>query len=170
MYKTKENLMQHSEPTASNATETQEIARQAEVELAILLGIEESLRIALQWMTRGRGNSHKLSTLRFQAWSFERHLTRIKVLADHGGYMHVITDANPHWAAEVEALRIERADLHAALEGIIVRLDRVSRDNSAEFGQVCRDLERFFDRLRAHGRKERELLQHSFTQEEGGSE
>jgi hypothetical protein len=161
--------MKDSERTAHDTAEAQEIALQAQVELAILLGIEESLRIALQWMTRGRGNSHKLSTLRFQTWSFERHLTRIKVLADHGGYMHVITDAHPFWAAEVEALRSERADLHADLEGIIVRLDRVSRDDSAEFGQICRDVERFLDRLKAHGRKETELLQNSFTQEEGGS-
>ena len=161
--------MQHSEPRASNATETQEIARQAEVELAIILGIEESLRIALQWMTRGRGNSHKLSTLRFHAWSFERHLTRIQVLADHGGYMHVITDANPHLADEVETLRNGREELHSNLERIIVRLDHVSRDDAGGFEQICADVERFLDDLRTHGQKESALLQHSFPQEEGGS-
>jgi hypothetical protein len=161
--------MQHPEPTAYNAAEAQEIARQADVELAILLGIEQSLRIALQWMTRGRGNSHKLSTLRFHTWSFERHLTRIQVLADHGGYMHLITDANPHLAGEVGALRNERAELHANLQRIIVQLDHASRDDAGGFGQICADLERFLDDLRTHGQKERELLQDSFTQEEGGS-
>ena len=161
--------MENREPRASDPTEGQEIARQAEVELAILLGIEQSLRIALQWMTRGRGNSHKLSTLRFHTWSFERHLTRIQVLADHGGYLHIITDADPHSADEVRALRNERADLHANLERIIVRLDHVSRDDAAGFRQICADLERFLDDLRAHGQKESELLQRSFTQEEGGS-
>ena len=161
--------MKSSEPTASDATEQQEIARQAEVELAILLGIEQSLRIALQWMTRGRGNSHKLSTLRFHTWYFERHLTRIQVLADHGGYMHLITDVDPHLAGEVGALRNERAGLHAKLERIIVRLDHVSPDDAAGFGRVCSDLERFLDDLRTHGQKESELLQHSFTQEECGS-
>ena len=161
--------MQHPEPTAYNAAEAQEIARQADVELAILLGIEQSLRIALQWMTRGRGNSHKLSTLRFHTWSFERHLTRIQVLADHGGYMHLITDAHPHLAGEVEALRNEREELHSDLGRIILRLDHVSTDDAAGFGKTCADLERFLDDLRAHGEKERELLQHSFTQEEGES-
>jgi hypothetical protein len=161
--------MKNCEPTPNNVAESQEIAEQAEVELAILLGIEQSLRIALQWMTRGRGNSHKLSTLRFHTWSFERHLTRIQVLADHGGYLHIITDADPHSADEVRALRNERADLHANLERIIVRLDHVSRDDAAGFRQICADLERFLDDLRAHGEKERELLQQSFTQEEGGS-
>ena len=161
--------MQPREPTAYNAAEAQEIARQAEVELAILLGVEQSLRIALQWMTRGRGNSHKLSTLRFHTWSFERHLSRIQILADHGGYMHLITDVDPHLAGEVGALRNERAGLHAKLERIIVRLDHVSPDDAAGFGRVCSDLERFLDDLRTHGQKESELLQHSFTQEECGS-
>ncbi|MGB2987469.1 MAG: hypothetical protein WBE26_16520 [Phycisphaerae bacterium] len=162
--------MQHREPIAYNAAESQEIARQADVELAILLGIEQALRIALQWMTRGRGNSHKLSTLRFHTWSFERHLTRIQVLADHGGYMHLITDANPHLAGEVERLRNGREELHSNLGRIIVRLDHVSRDDAGRFRQICADLERFLDDLRAHGEKERELLQHSLVQEERGSE
>ena len=161
--------MKNSEPTAHNATEVQEIARQAEVELAILLGIEKSLRIAMQWMTRGRGNRHKLSTLHFQTWSFERHLARIQILADHGGYMHLITDAHPDLAGEVEALRNEREELHTDLGRIILRLDHVSTDDAAGFGKTCADLERFLDGLRAHGEKERELLQRSLTQEQGGS-
>jgi hypothetical protein len=123
----------------------------------------------LQRMTRGRGNSHKLSTLHFQTWSFERHLARIQVLADHGGYMHLITDAHPHLAEEVETLRNGREELHSNLQKIIVRLERVSRDDAGGFGKICAELERFLDDLRAHGQKERELLQHSFTQEEGGS-
>lgn len=161
--------MTNSEPTPADTTEAREIARQAEVEIAILLGIEEALRIALQWMTRGRGNAHKLSTLRFHAWSFERHMTRIPVLADHGGYLHLITDAQPHLADEVEALRDERARLHAGLESIIIRLDRVSRDDAGGFEQLCADLTRFLDALSVHGRKERALLQRSFAQEEGGT-
>ena len=161
--------MKNSEPIVTNATEAQEVARQAEVELEILLGMEQSLRIALQRMTRGRGNSHKLSTLHFQTWSFERHLTRIQVLADHGGYMHLITDAHPHLAGEVEALRNQREELHSNLGRIILRLDYVSPDDAAGFGKTCADLERFLDDLRAHGQKERELIQHSFNQEEGGS-
>jgi hypothetical protein len=160
--------MNNSEPTASDATEAQEIIRQADCELAILLDIEQSLRIALQWMTRGRGNSHKLSTLRFHAWSFERHLTRIQVLADHGGYMHLITDANPHLAGEVETLRNGREELHSNLRRIIVRLERVSHDDAGGFERICAELERFLDDLKTHGQKERELLQHSFAQEAGG--
>jgi hypothetical protein len=160
--------MKNSEPTAHNAIESQERARQAEVELALLLGIEQSLRLALQWMTRDRGNSHKLSTLRFAARSFERHLTRTRVLADHGGYMGSITDANPHLASEVTALKGARAALQADFERIILRLEYVSPDDAAAFGEVCAELERYLEQLRTHGQKEMALFQHSFVQEEGG--
>lgn len=145
------------------------IAKQAEVELEILLGIENSLRIALQWMTRDRGNSHKLATLRFAARSFERHLTRTWLLADHGGYLHLITDANPHLVGEVAALQNVREALQKNLERIILQLEYVSADDASSLGQVCSEMERHLADLEAHGRKEMRLLQHSFAQEEGGS-
>jgi len=161
--------MRNGKPVGCDATEVREIARQAGVELAVLLGMEQTLRMALQWMTRDRGNRHKLSTLRFHAWSFERHLSRIQALADHGGYMHLIADANPHLARNVEALRNKHAVLHTNLERMIFQLDHVSRDDASGFGQICADLERFLNDLRTLGEEESELLQRSFTQEEGGS-
>ncbi len=75
--------------------------------------------------------------------------------------MHLITDANPHLAGEVEALRNQREELHSNLEKIVVRLDHVSGDDATGLGKICTDLERFFDDLRRHGQKERELLQPS---------
>jgi len=160
--------MNNTEPAGSNVIAAREIAEQAEVELRILLGIEQSLRIALQWMTRERGNHHKLSTLRFAARSFERHLTRTRVLADHGGYMHSITDANPHLAREVTAGWDAREGLQANLERIILQLEYVSPDDATAVQKACAELECYLDQLKIHGQKERELLQHSFTQEEGG--
>jgi hypothetical protein len=161
--------MKYFEPTAYNIAESQDIAKQMEVELALLLNIEQSFRIALQWMTRDRGNSRKLSTLRFVARSFERQLTRTRVLADHGGYMHLITDTKPHLASEVKALRKAREELQTEFERIIIRLEYVSPDDAAGFGKVCAELERYLEDLKAQGQKETELLHRSFIQEEGGS-
>jgi hypothetical protein len=160
--------MKDGEPIAADPNEAQEIARQAEVELAILLTVEQSLRLALQWMTRDRGNSRGLSTLRFVARSFERHLIRTRVLADYGGYMHWITEAKPYLASEVIALRDERAELQANFERIILRLEYVSPDDAAAIGKVCAEFERHLEQLESHGQKEGDLLQHSFVQEEGG--
>ena len=161
--------MKYLEPTAYNIAESQEIAKQMEVELALLLSIEQSFRIALQWMTRDRGNSRMLSTLRFVARSFERQLTRTRVLADHGGYMHLITNTKPHLTSEIKALRNVREELQADFECIIVRLEYVSPDDAAGFGKVCAELDRYLEDLKAHGQKEMELLQRSFNQKEGGS-
>lgn len=161
--------MKYFAPTAYLASEGKEIAKQTEVEFAILLSVEQSLRIALQWMTRDRGNSRKLSTLRFTARSFERHLTRTRVLAEHGGYMHSITDANPHLAREVNALVDMREEIQSNFERIMLRLECVSPDDSAAIGDVCAELECYLEQLKTHGQKEMELLHHSFVQEEGGS-
>jgi hypothetical protein len=149
--------------------EARMIAEQAQVELAILLGIEQSLRIALQWMTRDRGNGHKLATLRFAARSFERHLNRTRVLADHGGYMHRITDANPHLSGEVQGLDEVRAVLQTNFERILLQLEYVSADDPAPLGELCSDMERYLADLEKHSQKEMRLLQHSFAQEQGGS-
>jgi hypothetical protein len=161
--------MKYLEPTAYNVAESQEIAKQMEVELALLLSIEQSFRIALQWMTRARGNRRKLSTLRFVARFFERQLTRTRVFADHGGYLHLITDTKPQLAGEVKALRNAREELQSIFERIIVRLEYVSPDDGAEFGKVCAELEHYLEDLKAHGQKEMELLQRSFNQGKGGS-
>jgi hypothetical protein len=161
--------MQYLEPTAYNVAESREIAKQIEVELAILLGIDQSFQVALQWMTRDRGNSRKLSTLRFVARSFERQLTRTRVLADYGGYMHLITGTEPRLASEVTALRSAREELQANFERIVVRLEYVSPDDAAGFAKVCAELEHYLVELKAHGQQELELLQRAFQPKEGRS-
>lgn len=160
--------MTKNDPATLNTVEAREIAKQVEVEFAILLSVEHSLRLALQWMTRDRGNGHKLSTLRFVARSFERHLTRTRILADHRGYMHFVTDANPHLTGDVETLSDARKELQADFERIILRLEYVSPNDAAEFEIVCAELECYLDRLKAFSQQEIDLIQHSFIQEEGG--
>jgi len=161
--------MQDSERSDGEFVDLRDVAEQARVELAILMSIEEALRLALQWMTRDRGNSRKLSTLRFQAWSFERQLARVHMLADHDGYLDRITAASPHLAQDVETLRAERGTLHRELECLVARLDCLSHHEADAFAGACHDLTRLLDKLRAHGHTEAELLQQCFVQDEGGS-
>jgi uncharacterized membrane protein YccC len=130
------------------------------------MGIEQAFRCELQWMKRDPGNGRKLSTLRFVSESFERQLTRTRVVADHGGYMHLITDAKPCLASEVKSLRNAREELQSDFERIIVRFERVSFDDSAGFRKICAELERYLDHLKVHGQKETELLQRSVNQKE----
>jgi len=161
--------MSYKEAAPWNIAESREIAEQTKVELAILLNIERSLRLALQWMTQDYGNRRRLSTLRFQTASFERQLARVHLVADHGGGMNLIAEVSPHLANEVAALGVEGASLRDGLERIIVRLEHAIPNDTAELEEVCLELGRFLDTLRTHGEKECELLQRSFAQEEGGS-
>ena len=161
--------MQYRKPASRDVAEVRQIAQQASVELAIFMAIDQALRDALKWMTQGRPNCYKLSTLRFHALSFERHLTRIHVLADHGGYLHLITDTDPTADREVRALWSQREDLHQELERIILRLDYVRGDDADVFKRLCADVDGLLDSLKEHSRKERDLIQLCFAQEDSGS-
>jgi hypothetical protein len=149
--------------------ESHEIAKQIEVELALLVNIEQAFRIALDWNTDGLGNVRKLSTLRFVTRSFERHLARIRMLSEYGGYMHLVTDTKPHLASAVHGLKKLRDDLQAHLEQMMLRLEHISPNESVAFAELCAELEHYLKDLSAHGQKELELLQQSFAQEDGGS-
>ncbi len=162
-------MIETSEPTARTMAEPHEIAKQIEVELALLMNIEQALRIALDWKTHGGGNIRKLSTLRFVARTFERHLARLRVLSEHGGYMHLVTDMKPHLAGAVLALQKLRDDLQDHLERMILRLEHISPNETAAFEGLCAEFERYLEDLGAHGQKEMELLQQCFAQDEGGS-
>lgn len=147
----------------------QEIAKQVEVELALLMHIEQALRIALDWRATGHENTRKLSTIRFVTRTFERHLTRMRILSAHGGYMHLITELKPHLASAVQGLKQLRDELQEHLERMMLRLEHVSPDEAGAFDELCTELENYLQELAAHGRSEVELWQHAFAQEEGGS-
>ncbi len=119
-------------------------------------------------MTRERGNTRKLSTLRSVARSFERQLSRTRVLADQPGYLHLITAATPGLASDVQELRRAREALQAGFEGIVLRLEYVSPDDAGAMRRVCAELERYLDDLNTHGREELKLLQGSRSREKGG--
>jgi hypothetical protein len=153
--------MENIDPATHDAAEAREIAQQIEVELGMLLNIEESLQLALQWMTRDRGNSRKLSTLRSAARTFERQLTRTRMLADHGGYQHLVTNAGSQLSSEATSLTKERDELQANFERIVVRLEYVSPDDGPAFATVCVELEHYLTDLKAHGRRELSLLHRS---------
>ncbi|MDF1700783.1 MAG: hypothetical protein P1V36_06460 [Planctomycetota bacterium] len=162
--------MEHDDQTGPGPDDAHEIAQQADVELSILLGIERTLRVALQWMTRGRGNSRKLSTLRFQMWTFKRHLTRLNVLSDHGGYLHVVTDAVSDLAGEVHVLRVKRTELHSDLNRTMLLMEHISQDDADGFARLCADLEGFLDHLRSQGERERALVRQALARNQGGAE
>lgn len=152
-----------------SSSDVNEIAKQFQVELALLVNIEESLRIVLDWKTGDRGIVRKLSTLRFVTRSFERHLIRLRALSEYGGYMDLVTDIKPNLANEVLQLRKAGVGLQADMERMIVALELVSPSNIAGFNAICTEYESYLEALKAHGMTELELYQRALIQEEGGS-
>ena len=65
----------------------QDVARQTQVEHEMLGHIMEALRTAAGWQVRGPDASRKLSTLRFVAGSFQRHLEHLLTLEECDGYL-----------------------------------------------------------------------------------
>ena len=161
--------MEYHEPTASNLGEAEEISKQIAVEVALLINIEQAFRIALDWKTDHRGNIRKLSTLRFVARSFERHLTRVRALSEYGGYMHLVTDMKPQLSRDVQKLKELRDDLQAHLERMMLRMEHLSPADASAFEGLCAELEDYLKDLGSHAEREMDLLQRCFAEEEGGS-
>jgi cell division septum initiation protein DivIVA len=144
-------------------------AKQALVEREMLNYVEQALRVALAWETTGPNCERKISTVRFTAQSFHRHLKRMRALAEEDGYLTLVIEAKPQFAAIIEDLRHRRDALEAELDAVMTRIDGVSPSNAAAVDAACADVEAFLDALKEHGAQETELIQEALNQEEGGS-
>ncbi len=155
-------------PTPDPEAESQDIAGQIQTEHVILRNVEQALCVALEWKTSSGRNTRKLSTLRFVAHSFHRHWSRMRVLAEHGGYMSWVVETKPHLSGAVQGLKKQCDELGATLERIMSRLDHVSPDDTVAFCGVCSELERLLKEHKSHDEQETQLYQQAVAQDEGG--
>lgn len=146
--------MEATRTKTNSVAEAQEISKQIQVELALLFNIEEAFRIALNWKTKRNGGIRQLSTLRFVARSFERHLMRVRMLSEYGGYMHLATDMKPQLGNEVRTLKLLRDDLQSHLEQLLLRMEHISPSDPAAFGELCAKLEDYLKDLGLHAQRD----------------
>ena len=146
----------------------QDIAKQMQVEREMLVHIENALRAALGWEVKEDDFSRNLSTLRFVAQSFQRHLNRAWVLQEKGGYMQVVLEMKPHREPTIETMKREHARLQGILDVLILKLDGIFPTGRDAFLGVRDQMLEFLENLKAHSEKESHLLQEAFMQEEGG--
>ena len=149
-------------------TEADDIAKQFQVEIALLENIEKAIRFTLDWDSGNHETVRKLSTLRFATQTFERHLARVRALSEHGGYMHLITDKKPRLANEVMELKRARDGLQEQFECLIVALEHVSSGDLTRLGKIYTDYRSFLEALDMHGQNERELFHRACFEELGG--
>ena len=86
----------------------QDIAQQTLLEHGMLNHLTDALRSVIDWKFQGDDFSRKLSTLRFIAQSFQRHLERLMALEEYDGYMDMVGGLSPHLGKDVQGRRPRR--------------------------------------------------------------
>ena len=146
----------------------QDIAQQTLLEQGMLIHLTDALRSVIDWKLQGDDLSRKLSTLRFTAQSFQRHLERLMALEEYDGYMDMVGALSPHLGKDVDALRKDHDQFRKAVSRIVSRLERISSADPTTMGLVCDEMLVLLEGLEDHNRKESDLLQEAFDREGGG--
>ena len=142
--------------------------QQVLIEHQMLNHITSALKATMHWEYQGTDFSRKLSSLRFVAQSFQRHLKRLMALEEVDGYLAVVLESRPQLNQEIEALRQEHDQFRHALPRIMGRLQRVSPTNRESITKILDELTALLEKLDAHGRKETSMLQEALLTDEGG--
>jgi Hemerythrin HHE cation binding domain len=146
----------------------QDIARQTQIEQDMLKHIMEGLRISAGWPVLGPDASRKLSSLRFVAQSFQRHLEHLLALEEHDGYMDLVLRCAPHLGRATDVLKDEHEQFRSEARRLVLRLERLPATDLAALDKVCSDLLVVLGKIEEHNAKEIALLQEALDRDEGG--
>lgn len=144
------------------------VGHQCLLEHQILEHITAALRLSLQWKVTAVGYSKKLSTVRFTAQSFQRHLERLLTLEEGGGYMNFVRERQPGLYERTASLRREHDEFRLTVARILAELDQLPDDNGASLDELCLDLENLLSHLEQHHQKEIDLVQEALLSDIGG--
>jgi hypothetical protein len=142
--------------------------QQTTVEHEALKHITSALRTVMDWHPSGDEFSRKLSSLRFIAQSFQRHLERLMALKEQDGYMADALAEKPNLAEKAMALLAEHDQFDESLHRLLLKLEQVSATDKKAIDAACHDFEELLIKLDDHHRREAELMQEAFLRDEGG--
>jgi hypothetical protein len=146
----------------------QDVARQTQVEQELLGHIMQVVRISAGWPVPGPDASRKLSTLRFVAQSFQRHLEHLLTLEEYDGYMDLVRTCAPRLGRLTDALKSEHDVFRGRTRQCVQRLERIAATDIKALDAVCVDLLDLLKKVEEHNAKETELIQDAMAQDEGG--
>lgn len=144
-----------------------DVVQQTAVEQGMLENLMQALRDTMAWQVEG-DNSRKVSTLRFIAQSFQRHLEHLMTLEEYDGYMDLVMSTSPHLSRSVQNLRQEHDQFRGAVRRLVQRLERLSVSDAPGLAAVCNDLQALLEQVVAHDRRERGLWLEAFGRDGGG--
>jgi hemerythrin-like domain-containing protein len=146
----------------------EDVARQTQVEQELLGHIMQVVRISAGWPVPGPDASRKLSTLRFVAQSFQRHLEHLLTLEEYDGYMDLVLTSAPRLGRLTEALKAEHDVFRRETRQFVQRLERLPATDVRALDEVCGDLLGLLNKVEEHNAKETALIQEAMDQDEGG--
>jgi hypothetical protein len=113
-----------------------DVAQQMQVEHGLLKHLIEGLRAVVAWPVPRSDASRKLSTMRFVAGSFQRHLERLLALEEFDGYMGLVRATSPRLGRVANALRAEHERFRTEACRLAQRLERLPGTDPAALGPV----------------------------------
>lgn len=144
------------------------IAEQTEVESNALKHVTQALEVVIAWPVIGDGVSRKLSSLRFAAEVFLRHLERLFAPEELDGYMEIVTQMNPAVTDQVGDLKREHEWFRKVVRKLVLQLERASPIGCEKIDTIGKDLRDVIQRIRDHGHREWDLLVECFNRDTGG--
>ena len=138
------------------------------VESEALGHVTRALEVAIAWAVEGDDFSRKLSSVRFATELFQRHQERLFALEELDGYMEVVCQLMPELTHQVDDLKREHEQFRAAVRKLVLRLDRASPTDRANFDAICKHLRDVIQRILEHSQRENELVFESINRDAGG--
>jgi hypothetical protein len=144
------------------------LIEQTKMESQALEHVTRALEVVLGWKVESDGFSRKLSSVRFLAESYQRHLERLFALEETDGFLEGISRLNPELASQVDHLEQEHEQVRAAVRQLVVRVDLSLPTQQAEFDATCEQLRITINQVLEHLHREGELLVECFSRDTGG--
>ncbi|MGL4514529.1 MAG: hemerythrin domain-containing protein [Lacipirellulaceae bacterium] len=137
-------------------------------EQQILEHIKGALRVMVEWRAPSASRDRKQSSVRFALDSFCRHLERLMVFEERGGYLANIAEARPQWQWRLSRLRAEHARIRERVNRLAPSVADPTVWSDDRFEESCHAIRELLDEVDEHGREEIALLQDTLLYDEGG--
>ncbi len=149
--------------------ERESVINQLRIEHELINHIAGSLLKALDWTTDEKGSSRKLSTLRFVADAFRRHLERLMAIHEYDGYRSYVTQSDTRLIPAVERLKQEHNQLREKLNRAMSQLERLSSQDHTALEHASDSLRAVLRAYDNHSQEETRLIQEALLRDVGGS-
>jgi hypothetical protein len=126
------------------------------------------LRMSSAWPVPGPDASRKLSTLRFVAGSFQRHLEHLFALEENDGFIDLVLATAPWLGRRTDALKAQHVGFRTEARQLVQKLQGLPPTDIAALNAACAGMLNLLGRIEEHNGKEIALLQEALERVDGG--